>query len=45
MKALCKLYVECDCALMEVNPLVVTNGGELVSKATLAAWSTERVWQ
>ena len=31
MKALCKLYVECDCALMEVNPLVVTNGGELVA--------------
>ena len=31
MKALCRLYVECDCALMEVNPLVVTNGGELVA--------------
>ena len=27
----CKLYVDCDCALMEVNPLVVTNGGELVA--------------
>jgi len=31
MKALCKLYVECDCALMEVNPLVVTKAGELVA--------------
>ena len=31
MKALCKLYVDCDCALMEVNPLVVTKGGELVA--------------
>ena len=31
MKALCKLYVDLDCALMEVNPLVVTGSGELVA--------------
>ncbi|MEL7500309.1 MAG: ADP-forming succinate--CoA ligase subunit beta [Planctomycetota bacterium] len=31
MKALCRLYVETDCSLMEINPLVVTSGGELVA--------------
>lgn len=31
MKALCRLYVDCDCSLMEVNPLVVTGDGDLVA--------------
>jgi succinyl-CoA synthetase beta subunit len=31
MKALCKMYVDMDCSLMEVNPLVVTGSGELVA--------------
>ena len=31
MKALCKLYVDLDCSLMEINPLVVTGSGELVA--------------
>lgn len=31
MKALCRLYVETDCSLMEINPLVVTGDGELVA--------------
>ena len=31
MKALCRVYVEQDCSLMEVNPLVVTGDGELVA--------------
>ena len=31
MKAICKLYVDLDCALMEINPLVVTGSGELVA--------------
>jgi succinyl-CoA synthetase beta subunit len=31
MKALCKVYCETDCSLMEINPLVVTGAGELVA--------------
>jgi succinyl-CoA synthetase beta subunit len=31
MKALCRLYVDLDCSLMEINPLVVTGDGELVA--------------
>ena len=31
MKALCKLYVDLDCSLMEINPLVVTGSGDLVA--------------
>lgn len=30
-KALCRVYVDMDCSLMEINPLVVTKGGELVA--------------
>jgi succinyl-CoA synthetase beta subunit len=31
MKALCKLFVQYDCSLVEINPLVVARGGELVA--------------
>lgn len=31
IKALCKMYVELDCSLVEINPLVVTKSGELVA--------------
>jgi succinyl-CoA synthetase beta subunit len=31
MKALCRLFVDYDCSLVEINPLVVTGGGELVA--------------
>ena len=31
MKALCKLYIDLDCSLMEINPLVVTGDGDLVA--------------
>ena len=31
MKALCRVFVQCDCSLAEINPLVVTNDGELVA--------------
>jgi len=31
MKALCKAYVQYDCSLMEINPLVVTGAGELIA--------------
>jgi succinyl-CoA synthetase beta subunit len=30
-KALCRLYVDLDCSLMEINPLVVTGDGDLVA--------------
>jgi len=30
-KALCRLYVDLDCSLMEINPLVITGSGELVA--------------
>lgn len=31
IKALCKAYVELDCSLVEINPLVITKGGEMVA--------------
>ncbi len=31
MQALCRLFVECDCSLAEINPLVVTGDGELLA--------------
>ena len=31
MKALCQLFVKFDCSLMEINPLVVTDSGELLA--------------
>ena len=31
MQALCKVYVDKDCSLAEINPLVVTKGGDLVA--------------
>ncbi|MEZ6072173.1 MAG: ADP-forming succinate--CoA ligase subunit beta [Pirellulales bacterium] len=31
MKALCRLFVDLDCSLAEINPLVVTGSGELIA--------------
>jgi succinyl-CoA synthetase beta subunit len=31
MKSLCRVFVQNDCSLAEINPLVVTHGGELVA--------------
>ena len=31
MRTLCKLYVDLDCSLAEINPLVVTGDGELIA--------------
>ncbi|MHB8972569.1 MAG: ADP-forming succinate--CoA ligase subunit beta [Pirellulaceae bacterium] len=31
MKAICRVFVQYDCSLVEINPLVVTNDGELVA--------------
>ena len=31
MRALCRLFVQLDCSLCEINPLVVTESGELVA--------------
>lgn len=31
MRALCKMFVELDCSLVEINPLVVTKSGELIA--------------
>ena len=31
MRALCRLFVKCDCSLAEINPLVVTGAGELLA--------------
>src|SRR5262245_3119017 len=31
LTALARAFVECDCSLAEINPLVVTQGGELVA--------------
>ncbi|MBA61958.1 MAG: ADP-forming succinate--CoA ligase subunit beta [Planctomycetaceae bacterium] len=31
MRTLCKLYVQLDCSLAEINPLVVTGGGDLIA--------------
>jgi len=31
MQALCRVFVKCDCSLVEINPLVVTKSGELLA--------------
>jgi succinyl-CoA synthetase beta subunit len=31
MKGLCRLYVQLDCSLVEINPLVVTGSGDLLA--------------
>ena len=31
MTAMCKFYVDYDCSLAEINPLVITGGGEMVA--------------
>jgi succinyl-CoA synthetase beta subunit len=31
MRSLCKVFVDYDCSLLEINPLVVTKAGELVA--------------
>jgi succinyl-CoA synthetase beta subunit len=31
MRALCRMYVQLDCSLCEINPLVVTESGDLVA--------------
>jgi succinyl-CoA synthetase beta subunit len=31
MRAMCKLFVDLDCSLVEINPLVVTGSGELIA--------------
>jgi succinyl-CoA synthetase beta subunit len=31
MRALCRVFVACDCSLAEINPLVVTGAGELLA--------------
>jgi succinyl-CoA synthetase beta subunit len=31
MRALCRVFVACDCSLAEINPLVVTKAGELLA--------------
>ena len=31
MKALCRVFVKCDCSLVEINPLVVSKGGDLLA--------------
>jgi succinyl-CoA synthetase beta subunit len=31
MRSLCKMFVELDCSLIEINPLVMTKGGELLA--------------
>jgi succinyl-CoA synthetase beta subunit len=31
MRTVCKLFVDKDCSLVEINPLVVTKGGELLA--------------
>lgn len=31
MKALCRMYVQLDCSLMEINPLVVSADGDLIA--------------
>jgi succinyl-CoA synthetase beta subunit len=31
MKTLCRAYVQYDCSLVEINPLVVTEAGELIA--------------
>ena len=34
MRSLCKLFVDLDCSLAEINPLVVTKSGELIALGT-----------
>ncbi len=31
MKALCRLYIDMDCSLMEINPLVIAGDGDIVA--------------
>ncbi len=31
MRGLCRVFLDCDCSLAEINPLVVTGGGELLA--------------
>jgi succinyl-CoA synthetase beta subunit len=31
MKGLCRLYVELDCSMVEINPLVITQAGEMIA--------------
>lgn len=31
MRSMCKLFVELDCSLVEINPLVVTGAGDLIA--------------
>lgn len=31
MKSLCRMFVDLDCSLMEINPLVVTGDGDLIA--------------
>lgn len=31
MRGICKLFVDLDCSLAEINPLVVTGGGEIIA--------------
>src|SRR6187401_2604870 len=31
MRALCRMYVQLDCSLVEINPLVLTEAGELIA--------------
>ncbi len=31
MKGLCRVFVQCDCSLAEINPLVVTGAGDLLA--------------
>ena len=31
MQSLCRVFVQCDCSLAEINPLVVTESGELLA--------------
>jgi succinyl-CoA synthetase beta subunit len=31
MKALCRLYVNSDCTMVEINPLVVTSAGDIIA--------------
>lgn len=34
MKGLCRVYSDLDCSMAEINPLVVTAGGELIARLT-----------
>ncbi len=31
MKGLCRVFVQCDCSMAEINPLVVTKSGDLIA--------------